>query len=482
MTVQNNEWRQDRLASERFRVLLPIGAAVLVGLLIATAVLGWGEVLSSAVFAGILVFLAAFLKPEWALIVVTIFAPLATVTMPMGTLLPGTGLTPLNALALALIIGTFMQRFSTREPAAPATAIDRILLLYLAWSGLSVFTGIARWYFDSQALGEWLAMACGYLMYWVVRRRWRSEKLAYAAIVTVLVMVLYEAFVVHRQYSGLDTSAFSWDLKDRILGTFLMGNANDIGCYLSVYSMVALGLFLSMKNPLLRWPALFVFVVGAAATFETYSRASYFALMAGLVAITMVKHRRWLVPAVIAVIVVPSILPASIQGRMDTTSDQSAQGRKELWKHGLYEMMKNPTGLGWRGYSKNEAALGATLKDPHNMYVLVGAEQGPVGFVLFLGLFMVMGKEILAAVERARTPIAKGLGTGMFGALVAYGLNNVFGSRMVFFTNMQHFFFLLGLLVVLSKVPTGEAHVEVIEEPEEKAPRPVSPWRYRSYV
>jgi O-antigen ligase len=482
MTANDNEWRTDRLTDERFRIYVPIGAAFLVGLLVAASVLSWGEVISAAIFAGLLVFLAAFVKPEWALLVVTVLAPLATVTMPMGTLLPGTGLTPMNALALALIIGTFLQRYSPTPPAARATPIDKILLLYVGWSGVSVFVSLARWGFDSQALGEWLAMACGYMMYWVVRRRWNSEKLAYAAVMVVMAMVLYESLIVYRQYSGMDTSAFRWALKDQILGTFLMGNSNDIGCYLSSYCMIGLGLFLSLKNVFWKWMAMGVFIAGAAATFATYSRASGFALAAGLVAITVVKHRRWLVPAIIAVLVVPSILPSSIQGRMDNTEDKSAQGRKELWKHGLYEMTQNPIGLGWRGYSKNEEEAGAMLHDPHNMYVLVGAEQGPIGFILFIGLMVVAGKETLAAVARARTPFARGLGSGIFGMIVAYGLNNIFGSRMVFFTNMQHFFFLLGILIVLTDPKPGEEHLAVEEEPAAKAPKPVSPWRYRSYV
>lgn len=482
MMAEEQGWRRDRLADERFRVYIPILGAVLLGLLISASVLNWGEIITGGVFIGVLVFLATFVKPEWALIVLAVFAPLATVTVPWGTLLPGTGLTPLNALALLLVIGTFMQRYSPAEPASPATPIDRLLLLYVGWSTISVFVGIARWGYDSQGLGEWLAMACAYLVYWVVRRRFKSERLISVAVFVVLSLVVYEAWVVHRQYSGMDTSAFTWDLKDRILGTFLMGNANDIGCYLSVYCLVGLGLFLSLRNPFWKWLAFGAFLAGALTTFETYSRASYFALGAGLVAITVVKHRRWLVPAVLAVVLVPGLLPSSIQGRMDNTSDQSAQSRKELWKHGLLEMMQNPIGLGWRGYSKNEAAMGAELKDPHNMYVLVGAEQGPIGFVLFIGMLVAAGGEMIAAADRARTPFARGLSSGMFGAVVAYGVNNMFGSRMIFVTNMEHFFFLLGLAVIAAKVPSGEPAALVEEEPEEKAPRPVSPWRYKSYV
>jgi hypothetical protein len=481
-TVDEHGWRQDRLADERFRIYIPILGAILLGLLISAAVLNWGEAITGGIFVGVLVVCATFLKPEWALLVIIYLAPLTTMTIEWGTLLPGTGLTPINALALLLIIGTFLQRFSPNEPAATATPLDRILLLYMGWSLFSVFVGVARWGYDSQAIGEWVAMACGYMLYWVVRRRWRSEKLAVGAVILVLVMVAYEAFKVYRQYSGEGTSAFNWELKEVIVGTFPPGNSNDIATYLSVHCMVALGLFLSLRNVFWRWAAFAVFLVGAATTFETYSRASYYALAAGLVAITVVKHRRWLVPAVLAMIIVPSILPGSIQERLNTHGDASAENRKEFWKHGLLEMMYNPVGLGWRGYSKNEAAIGGFMRDPHSMYVLVGSEQGPVGFVLFIGIFVVAGREILAAVDRARTPFTRGLGVGLFGGVVAYAVNNVFGSRMLFFHSVAHFFLLIGILMVLANPPPGGPVVEVVEEPKEKEPKALSPWRYRGYV
>lgn len=482
MMVGEQGWRRDRLLDERFRLYIPVVAAFLFGLLIAGSILNWGEAVTGAIFAGLLVFIATFMKPEWALIVLAFFAPLATTTQGWGTLLPGTGLTPLNALALLLVIGTFLQRYSTSDPSRRATAIDKILLLYIGWSAFSVVVGLVRWGYDSQAVGEWVAMATSYLVYWMVRRRWRSDRLVSIAVFVVLTLLVYEAWTVHRQYSSMDTSAFTWVLKDTILGTFANGNSNDIGCYLSVYCLVGLGLFLALKNVFWRWLAFGAFLAGGMATFETYSRASYFALGAGLVAITVVKHRRWLVPAIIAVLVVPSLLPSSIQGRMDNTNDASATSRKEMWKHGILVMMQNPIGLGWRGYSKNEAAAGARLRDPHNMYVIVGAEQGPIGFVLFIGMLITAGNEMLIAATVGRSPFARGLASGMFGAVVAYGVNNIFGSRMIFVTNMEHFFFLLGLTVIAAYPPIGEPEPVVVEEPVAAVPKPVSPWRYRSYV
>jgi hypothetical protein len=255
MIEHDNGWREDRLTTERFQVYLPIIGAILAGLLISASLLSWGEAISMAILGGILVFVAAFLKPEWALIAIAVVAPLAQTTANWGTLLPGTGLTPINALALLLVIGTFLQRFSPHPPASKATLIDKVLLLYIGWSGFSVLVGLARWGYDSQALGEWVAMSCGYLLYWVVRRRWRSERLAVMVVAIVCLFVLYESYKVHQQFLGMDTSAFSWDLKERIVGTFPDGNSNEIACWLSVHCMIGLGLFLSLRNVIWRWAA-----------------------------------------------------------------------------------------------------------------------------------------------------------------------------------------------------------------------------------
>ncbi|HEY3414272.1 MAG TPA: O-antigen ligase family protein [Armatimonadota bacterium] len=482
MNEYESQWRRDQLLEERIRGYLPAIVAVLLGLAIGIAISaseGW--LIPTGVFLGILVLIAAVFKSEWALLVITILAPLEIWTQKIGSLAPGTGLTAINLVVIVLVVGAWLQRFSTSEASVEATSVDKPLLLYLAWSGLALYVAFMRWpNLDAKAAGEWLAMACGYVMYWVVRRRWRSDKLAVAAVWSVLALVVFEACFVMWQTHDQNITAYSEKLKYALTGTFPEGNSNDIGTYLSSYCMIGLGLFLAMRRSVWRWPALAAFVVGGLGTFFTYSRGSYIALGVGVLAVILYKHKRYLVPAVIVVMLLPYVLPASVVERMNTSGDKSAENRKEFWKNGLSLMLTNPLGVGWRGYAQNETARGQELKDPHSQYVLVAAEQGIVGISLFIILLVAAGKETVKAIKRARTPFVQGLGVGVFGALISFAVNNAFGTRMIWFYSVQHFWLLLGLLMVLSRRIPGES-VVVEEAPAEKL-KAVSPWRYRSWV
>jgi O-antigen ligase len=481
MNEFQSQWRHDRMLDERIRAGLPAMFAILMALGIASALLAWGEGYTTGFVIGAVVLASTLIRPELALIVVTIMAPLQIYVDQMGSIVPGTGITPVNLVVLILILGAWAQRFSVHKPSVEASGIDKPLLLFIAWSGFSVIVGIIMWrQLDTMAIGEWLAMSCGFLMYWVVRRRWRSIPLATAAVWACLVMVLFESVLVVREFRQNNTAVYDEKLKYIITGTFPSGNSNDIACYLSVYAMVALGLFLAMRFSVWRWPALLIYLAASAGTFVTYSRASYIALIVGSGIVILFKHKRYLIPAIVVVVLLPSVLPASVMERANTRGDDSAEARKDYWKNGIGLMLTHPVGVGWRGYSKNEMARGQHIRDPHSMYVLVAAEQGIVGISLFLVLLVSTGREIVKAIKRAKTPLAQGLGVGMFGALVAFAINCVFGSRMVWFYSVEHFWLLLGILMVITRVPETEVAVE--EEPEVKVRKPESPWRYRSYV
>lgn len=481
MNEYQSQWRHDKLLDERIRGALPAVFALLLALGVASALLAWGEGYTAGFLIGAVVVASTVFRPELALIVVTILAPLQIYVDQMGSIIPGTGITPVNLVVIILVIGAWAQRFTIHKASAESTSVDKPLLLFILWSAFSVVVGIITWKtLDTMAIGEWLAMSCGYIIYWVVRRRWRSIPMATTVVWACLVMVLIESILVVREYRQNPTTVYNENLKYVITGTFPSGNSNDIACYLSVYAMVALGLFLAMRLSAWRWPALLIYLAAAAGTFVTYSRASYIALLVGSMVVILFKHKRYLLPAIVVLMILPYVLPSSVMERANTTGDDSAEARKEYWKNGIALMLTHPVGVGWRGYSKNEMARGQHIRDPHSMYVLVAAEQGVVGIGLFVLLLVSTGREIVKAIKRANTPFSQGLGVGMFGALIAFAINCVFGSRMVWFYSVEHFWLLLGILMVITKVPVSA--VQVVEEPAVKVRKPESPWKYRSYV
>lgn len=466
---------QERQIRERIAHYGPFAAVgafcllVLAGLLYAqeTSPANAGLIMYGVFFA-LVVLVAAFVKPEIALIAVTIAAPLEAYTQQIPNPFPGTGLTPLNILTLILIAGAWAQKYSTSEPAVKASSVDTPLLLMVAIGTLAVITGILRWDLDNQDIGAFQQFALAMLLYWVARRRFRSAFLARVAVYVVCLMVLFESFMVMKGYSAADPQAFSWKLKSMITGTIVNGNSNDTGAYLTQYGAIALGLFLGLRRSVLRWPALFIWFASVVATFYTYSRAAYIALAVTALLMLLWKQRRWLVPMIAAAVFLLPMLPSSVSERLSTTGDSSAENRKEFWKEGMKMALLHPfTGVGWRGYSKSEG------HDPHNMYVLVGAEQGLVGFVVFVVLLGAAGKEIVRANWRARQPFTQALALGMFGSYVALLVNNMFGSRLVWFYGGAHFWLLLGVLLVLvgkDEAEAAPAAPEVSSAPVEEGP------------
>lgn len=491
-----SRWREHRMLEDQARRVAIIAGIMLVSVIIALAAVALDWITVSKIGLGVAVVAAAFLRPEWTLLVVTILAPLYVYTVKSGSLIPGTGITPVNGMMILLVIGAFLHRYSTTPPAAEATPVDKPLLLFLAWSALSIVTGTLFWYYDSAGIGEWLQLAAGYSTFWVVRRRWNSRRLAVFAVWVVMAMVAYQSYVVIMQYQTLDAGAFNWDLKKQIVGTMgipggdetTRGNSNDVAAYLSAYGLVAFGLFMLMKRSFLRWPALLIFLAAGAATFATYSRAAMIAMIAGCLCMAMYKQKRLLLPLIAVVALLPSVLPSSISERFVNTSDQSAESRKDVWKRAAIVTLRNPiVGVGWRAYYKTQQNDGFKLRDPHNMFLLVSSEQGIPGLVFFVGALLGCGKVITDVMRRKNSPFVEGLALGMFGALVCFTVNNVFGSRMIYIYVMQHFWLLMGLLVVLAYArPKGgeEAISTDVMEPEPvlAGPRPESPWRYRSYV
>ena len=482
VTVAASE--EEREFQEKWRGLLPILFAGALGLMVATGILAFGELITWGVFIGAVLLLFTFVRPEIPMLVITLLAPMEIWLYKLGSMIPGTGLTPMNFICLVLIVGAWIQRHSRFDPSVEATPIDKAMAWFLFISGMSVVTGALLYGWDGEAVGEYMQMFCAFSLYLVVRRRWRIKKMLVWLVVFVCMMTTLEAVQVTRQYRAQTATSFEWKLKDIIKGTMVTGNSNDTGAYISQYGMIAFGLFLAMRRSFWRFPALAVTVAAGAATFFTYSRAAYWALAAAIVCMVLYKHRRYLLPVIGVGLLLPGILPSSIAERLSTRGDTSAEERKEYWKEGMIMSLKSPVwGVGWRGYSKKKEMASAKIRDPHSMYVLVASEQGLVGLVAFLYLLMVTGTEIMKAQKAAKTPFTQGLALGLFGCYVALLVNNVFGSRMVFFFATAHFWMLVAGLLVLLKPDSTEPVVEVLEPvPKAKPVKEPSPWRYRSYV
>jgi putative inorganic carbon (hco3(-)) transporter len=194
----------------------------------------------------------------------------------------------------------------------------------------------------------------------------------------------------------------------------------------------------------------------------SFSRGGYIGFLVGVVAVGLFKARWLLVAVAILVISWQTLLPGSVQERINMTTadaeegqqfDSSAQERIDLWEDAMELFKMNPlTGAGFQTYRYMDR--GSDLRDTHNYYLKVLAETGVVGIVLYLFLLWKLfgaGTGLFFATD---DPFWRGIAVGFIGLLATVAVGDLFGDRWTY-QQVDGF-----LWVILGLVLRGAAGVE----------------------
>jgi O-antigen ligase len=144
--------------------------------------------------------------------------------------------------------------------------------------------------------------------------------------------------------------------------------------------------------------------------------------------------------------------------------EHSASVRLDLWSHAMDLFKKDPIlGVGWGGF---RFTVPETFKytDTHNIYLKTLSEQGIIGLILLLFIFLLALRSGQKLFKTAITPFHKGLGFGFLGCVVAFIITNMFGDRWSYFVLGDYFWITWGIVdrgILISEASKQKA--ELIE-------------------
>ena len=188
----------------------------------------------------------------------------------------------------------------------------------------------------------------------------------------------------------------------RIKGSIggLFDNPNDLALHLVTMFPIALTLSFGSRSLLLKlvYFATALLIVGGIVV--TFSRGGFLALMFASVVLLwkLVRSSRWLLPPVVAALVVLFVLfaPGGYKTRLSTRNDESAMARFDDFKRSVFIATRHPVvGVGMDNY----ILFSNSNKASHNAYTQVAAEMGAAALVFYI-LFILAPFKGLRKIEQ----------------------------------------------------------------------------------
>jgi O-antigen ligase len=287
-------------------------------------------------------------------------------------------------------------------------------------------------------------------MYYLALNSFGDEDQHKTLIVIMAVVILFISIRCYRSF----TVGLSFVEESRMAGPFetVRLNSNHFAAFIVSYCSLFLGLLLFDKDKRRRLLFFATILLGLYPLFFSYSRGAYVAALGVLFFFGLVKKRSLLILILILFISWQTLLPSTVVERVKMTKteegelEHSAAGRLDLWSHAMDLFKKNPIlGVGWGGF---RFTVPETFKytDTHNLYLKTLSEQGIIGLILLLFIFLLALRSGQKLYKMARTPFQKGLGFGFLGCIVAFIITNMFGDRWSYFVLGDYFWITWGLV------------------------------------
>lgn len=348
------------------------------------------------------IFLGVEWSPAYVAFLVYVFV-ITTYRLSIGT----------AAMITALVLLP-LERRPLRLPPPVVLAIAFLGWAFAGWAGTAYPDAVWK------QLGE-LAKICG-VMFVAVNVLTTPKRLRFFMLAFLGFFALYPvrgALFSYFIYGG--------NVEGRAAWNYVYGNPNDLASLCLLPLSFAIGMLVGERERWVRYCAAAGVIILPFVILLTQSRGAFIALaiFAAIALKAQKKGRgRVLLLAGAAVAVIAIAAPASVWERLGTLSkvtsaeaaataqdEGSARQRIEIWRVARTIFAENPvTGVGLGAYSNahyvysqratfDRTALGR--RDAHSTYLILLAETGIVGFLLF---FSMVGVTVRAA-ERARRRI-----------------------------------------------------------------------------
>lgn len=374
--------------------------------------------------------------PSFGLLLV----PIVTPFLPWVPPTPIPGLNVLNVLLFS-IFGTYtLSRVMARQPLMRPNMLGATIGWLLFVAALSIVRG-GVWptglgYNAAAAALQLFRAATTFTTYFIVlaMARGQSDRRRIAwAILAGLIAESLVTVALGRNGSG-----------GRATGS--LGQANELGAYLALFSVLAISLVAGVKNALGKLLLTGIWALGSFAIILSLSRGSMLALLAGTILVTWRGSRVLLGALVVVLLLSPVWMPDYLKDRISESTEQgddsgvtmdgAAEKRIETWQTIFKVVEDHPLdGVGFTGLGYVLPDLGAELgladiKDSaHNTYLRMLSEMGIFGLGLFLWLLWSCFRLANIAAQRAKSAFDRALANGLAGAVLSMAVTCAFGDR-----------------------------------------------------
>jgi O-antigen ligase len=332
-------------------------------------------------------------------VIAHIFTWLFVFTVPWQNVvvIPGLG-TISRLLGVGAIAGTLLHAlFSGRVRSL--IAFHWLAIAYLMWILMSAFWAIGRLDSVLADVGTYLQI---FAMVWVV---WEAAP-TWPRLMSLLQAYVLGAYVAAGStiFNYLTGAAITTDATRYSATGF---DPNDLGMLLALALPMAWYIASHASNGLQRWLNRGYFVAGTLAILLTSSRGALVAALVALsvIPLTLTQVKRGLRVAIIVIVLgagvaAVQLVPEKSFERLATTRSEISEGtlntRLRIWQEGLELIPAHPLeGVGPGGWYP---AVGMRIGNvaPHNTYLAIVVEEGLIGLFLYLGLFALVLKRLLA--------------------------------------------------------------------------------------
>lgn len=276
----------------------------------------------------------------------------------------------------------------------------------------------------------YVLFACSYFL---IVNTVKTKNQWYNLVITFIISGFLVSCIGIYQNFFMETTDTSWIDEDMFeeIGTRVystLENPNVLGQYLVLLTPLAFGMMWSVKE---KSSKLILFVItlamGACLIF-TWSRAAWVGIILAIGFFLLMKDRRWSALCILALIILPFVLPESIMARLmsiGNVKDSSTAYRVSVWIASLRiagDYWLSGIGLGtgafervYQHYALNGAGFAL---HSHNFYIELVVEMGILGLVIFLMIIFASYKGIVSIKEK--NTVNKNISLAIGGALAGY--------------------------------------------------------------
>jgi O-antigen ligase len=269
-------------------------------------------------------------------------------------------------------------------------------LLFVIWAALDllIFNSSSRlphkfWTFVQLCLVVW--------MIWELARSWQRQLGLLLAYVFGAYVAAFDTILLYRREAGA-------------LRRFTAGGTdpNDLAMTLALALPMAWFLGMRHRQPLVRWICRAYLPFGVLAIGLTGSRGGLLTTIVALMIVPLTMGKLTPGRLVMAIVILAAsagvavaYIPHTIVERLSTTGaeveDANFGNRFRVWVAGVHAFSRRPmTGYGTTGFVPAVSGeLGSHTNVAHNTYLSVLVEQGIVGLILYLMMFVAVYRSIL---------------------------------------------------------------------------------------